>query len=202
MKLIILGPQASGKGTQAEMLAKEFGIHHISTGEKLREEVASGSRLGHLMQERMDHGELVPNELVYKMMQRLIEQHSKFVLDGFPRTEEQAKWLDTVTDIDHVIVLKIKDKTAIDRIGGRVECPKGHDYHLKFKPPKKDGVCDEDGLPLKKRSDDTAVAIMKRLQLYHEQTEPLIRHYKDRVIEIDGEPSIRDVHLALLKRLR
>jgi adenylate kinase len=203
MKLIILGPQASGKGTQSEMLAKELGLEHISTGEKLRQEVASGSALGKKMGEIMRTGAMVPDELVEKMVQRLIEQsHNRFILDGFPRTAAQAQWLDLITTIDKVIVLKISDKTAVERIGGRLECAKGHDFHMKFNPPKKEGICDECGLPLKKRADDTFAAIMKRLQIYHQQTEPILSHYKGKLVEINGESSITDVHFAVLKALR
>jgi len=202
MRLIIIGPQASGKGTQASMLAKEMGLSHLSMGEKLRQEAASGSRLGHQIKERIDKGELVPNELVEKMTKRLIkESNGKFILDGFPRNEEQARFLDLITPIDHVIQLKVSDKTAVERIGGRRECPKGHDYHVFYKPPKKEGVCDVDGLPLHRRADDTSAAIMKRLQTYHNRTEPVLAHYKGKVLDINGEQGIRDVHFAILKAL-
>lgn len=202
MRLIILGAQASGKGTQAEMLTKEFGLTHISTGERLRQEVASGSMLGKKIAEQIEQGNMVPDELVQKMVKHLIEQSDgKFILDGFPRTPAQAEFLDLTTNIDHVVVLKISDKTALERIGGRVECPKGHDFHLKFNPPKKEGICDECGLPLHKRADDNSVAIMKRLQDYHLRTEPIIAHYKGKILEINGEQSIKDVHLAILKAL-
>jgi adenylate kinase len=202
MKLIILGAQASGKGTQAEMLSKELGLEHIATGERLRQEAASGSRLGQMIKSHIDKGELVPDELVQKMVQHLIERsNGKFILDGFPRTTQQMQFLDNVTNIDHVILLEIADKTAIERIGGRRECPKGHNYHLQYKPPQKEGICDEDGLPLQRRADDTAVAIMKRLQIFHEQSTPVIDHYKAKTLRINGEQSIKDVHLAILKAM-
>lgn len=200
MKLIIFGAQASGKGTQAEMLSKELGLAHLSAGEMLRQEVASGSRAGKMLKEHMDKGELVPDELVYKIIKQRIEQsHGKFILDGFPRNKDQAAWLDTVTNIDKVISLEIEDKTALDRISGRRECQKGHNYNIKTNPPKVEGICDEDGLPLKKRSDDTSVAIMKRLELFHNQTEPLLEYYKSKVVKINGEPDINMVHFAVLK---
>jgi adenylate kinase len=200
MKYIIFGAQASGKGTQAEMLAKELGLKHISAGELLRQEVAAGSHHGKLIKAHQDKGELVPNELVYAVIKKAIQDsHGKFILDGFPRTQAQAEWLDLNVNIDKVIVLKISDKTAVERIGGRRECPNGHTYHVKFNPPKREGICDQDSLPLRQRTDDTAAAIMKRLQIYHEQTKPVIDHYKTKVVEIDGEPNIKDVHIAVMK---
>jgi adenylate kinase len=200
--LLILGPQASGKGTQASMLAQELNIRHIGMGERLREEAASGSRLGRVIKAHIDKGELVPDELTCKMILREIERAPRgCILDGFPRNIEQAEFLDKNVGVDTVIVLTLSDKTAIERIGGRRECPKGHDYHLKYNPPKRQGVCDIDGLPLQQRSDDIPAAIKKRLQLYHEQTEPVIEHYRSKVITIDGEAPIPDVHLAILKAL-
>ncbi len=200
--LIILGPQASGKGTQAAMLAQEFGFAHISMGEKLREEASSGSKLGQILKGFMDKGELVPDEYTMKIALREI-QHADhgFIFDGFPRNVAQAKFLDEHTRIDKVVVLDLTDKVAVERIGGRRECAKGHTYHLKFKPPKHEGLCDEDNLPLRQRSDDTSVAVMKRLALFHEITSPVIAHYKDRVLHIDGSASIPDVHKAVLKAL-
>jgi adenylate kinase len=203
MRLIIIGPQASGKGTQSEMLAKELNLTHISVGEHLRQEVASGSALGKKIKAKIHAGEMVSDDLVETMVKRLIDKASgKFILGGFPRTAAQAKWLDLASSIDKVIVLTITDKTAVARIGGRRECAKGHDFHALYKPPKKEGVCDECGLPLKRRADDTSAAIMKRLALYHAETEPIIAHYKGKVITIDGEKSIRDVNLAIMKALR
>jgi len=202
MKLIIFGAQASGKGTQAEMLAKELGLAHISMGELLRQEASSGSRAGQQLKAHMDKGELVPDDLVHKILKQHIEaSNGKFILDGFPRKKAQAEWLDDITDIDRVILLKISDKTALERIGGRRECQKGHNYHLQYKPPKHEGICDECGLPLHQRSDDTQIAIMKRLQLFHDQTEPLLTHYKAKLSEVNGEQSIKDVHFAVLKAI-
>ncbi len=198
--LIILGPQASGKGTQAEMLAEEFGFKHISMGEKLREEVASGSKLGQTLKGFMDRGELVPDEYTLKIALREIQNSPDgFILDGFPRNTVQSKFLDEHTRIDKVIVLDLNDKIAIERITGRRECQKGHTYHILYNKPKKEGICDEDNLPLRQRSDDTAPAVLKRLALFHQITAPVIEHYKGKVIHIDGTPSIPDVHKAVLK---
>ena len=177
--LIILGPQASGKGTQAAMLAQEFGLAHISMGEKLREEIASGSKLGQTLKGFMDKGELVPDEYTMKIALREIQnaQHG-FIFDGFPRNTAQAKFLDEHTRIDRVIVLDLIDKVAIERIGGRRECPKGHTYHLKFKPPKKEGVCDLDGSSLFRRQDDDESVVRMRISTYKKETYPLVEHYQ------------------------
>jgi len=202
MKLIIIGPQASGKGTQSEMLSKELGLTHISIGERLRQEIASQSRLGKEIKAKIAAGEMVDDRLVEHLVKKLIAETGKgFILDGFPRDKEQAEWLDLVANIDKVIVLQISDKTAIERISGRRECPKGHDFHIIYNPPKKKDVCDECGLPLKKREDDTTTAIMKRLQTYHQVTEPILSHYTKKIVKVNGEQSIKDVHFAILKAI-
>lgn len=198
--LILLGPQASGKGTQAEMLCQEFGLKHISMGEKLREEVASGSKLGQVLKGFMDRGELVPDEYTLKIALREIQSSPNgFILDGFPRDDAQAKFLDDHTRIDKVIVLDLSDKIALERITGRRECQKGHTYHLVYNKPKQDGVCDEDHLPLRQRTDDTSAAVLKRLALFHQVTAPVIAHYKSKVVHVDGTPSIPEVHKTILK---
>jgi len=202
MKIIILGPQGSGKGTQAELLAKDLGLTRITMGERLRQEVASGSRLGQMIKELIDKGEMVPDELVQKMIQHHIEaSRGKFILDGFPRNASQANWLDNIINIDKVILLDVKDKTSIERLTSRRECAKGHTYNLMTNPPKKKDFCDEDGLPLKKRDDDVTIAIIRRLETYHSQTKPLLQHYKDKLLHVDGEQNIPSVYRNILKLL-
>jgi adenylate kinase len=204
MKLIILGPQASGKGTQADLLSQVFGVKHVSMGDCLRQEVAARSRIGLKVKELMDRGELVSDELTNKIAKKATDDaQGKFILDGYPRTLEQVKYVEDNIHIDKVIVLTISEKTAIERMGGRRQCQNGHTFHIKFHPPKKEGICDECGLPLKQRSDDTTVAIMKRLQNYREQTKPVIEYYSKQhnVITINGEPPIKEVHQAIVKAL-
>jgi adenylate kinase len=203
MNIILFGPQAAGKGTQAELLAHELGIDHINVGERLRHEAASGSRLGHEIKAKIDAGELVDDKLVERLVKQLLQEAERgFVMDGFPRDEEQAAWLDLNAHIDTVIMLKVSESTTMMRIGGRRECPKGHDFHIVFKPSRKEGLCDECGLPLSRRADDTEEAIKKRLKTYHDLTQPMIKHYGDKVISIDGEQSIMDVHRAIMRAIR
>jgi adenylate kinase len=202
MRYLILGPPASGKGTQAALLSKEFGIAHISMGDRLRQEAATHTAIGRRIKEHLDRGELVPDDLTLNIAHRAIENaHSQFIFDGFPRTLAQAGFLDNLTAIERMIVLTVSDKSAIERISGRRLCPKGHTFHIKYHPPKREGICDECGLPLSARSDDTPATIIKRLREFHTLTKPLIEHYKDRVVMINGDPPILEVHTTILKAL-
>lgn len=203
MRIIILGPQGSGKGTQAELLKDSMHLTHINVGECLREEVAAGTPLGRRLKDAIDRGELVSNEHINKLVGRLIrEAGSRFIIDGFPRTKDQAQFLDLATSIDKVIVLKLPDKAAVERIGGRRECPNGHDFHVTYNPPRKEGICDECGLPLARRKDDNSMTIMKRLALYHRETEPILSHYAGKIIEIDSSQPIMKVHQDIMRALR
>lgn len=200
MNVIIIGPQASGKGTQAEFIAKKIGVPHISTGQLFRNEVRSGSSLGELIKPYLDRGDLVPRDLNDQVVERVLKQNERgLVLDGYPRNRHQAEFLDAHIKIDKVIVLDVPDVVCIERITGRRVCDDGHDYHVQYNPPKQDGVCDIDGLPLRKRADDEPAAIQKRLAIYHEETEPIISHYKEQgvVAVIDGRPSIEEVKKAI-----
>jgi len=200
MNVIIIGPQASGKGTQSEFIAEKLGIPHISTGELFRQEVRRGSSLGELIKPYLERGELVPQDLNDQLVERVLtENASGLVLEGYPRNRHQAEFLDSHVKIDKVIVLQVPDEVCIERIGGRRICDNGHDYHITYNPPKQEGVCDEDGLPLRKRADDEPAAIQKRLGIYHEQTEPIIAHYREQgvVVEVDGSPSIEAVKQAI-----
>ncbi|MDD9954138.1 MAG: adenylate kinase [Candidatus Woesearchaeota archaeon] len=167
MKLLIMGPQASGKGTQAALIAKEFGLKHISTGDLFRAEVAGETELGKQVKELLDAGQLVPDSLTNEIAKKHIEAADGFILDGYPRTATQAAFLDTVTAIDKVLVLEVADETAMERIKGRG------------------------------RSDDTEEALRNRLAQYHEQTKPLIEYYGEKVVRVDGEPGIEDVTKAI-----
>ncbi|MBU1131113.1 adenylate kinase [Patescibacteria group bacterium] len=199
MNIIIFGPQGSGKGTQAEVLAKKFNIPHISTGDIFRDNIKNQTELGNKAKEYIDKGQLVPDDLTIKLIKdRLSQPDSKsgFILDGYPRTIPQAEALDRVVDIDKVLEVWISDEESITRLAGRRSCPQcGAVYHLKFNPPRQDEKCDKCNKTLIIREDDTEEVIKKRLEQYHRQTEPLIEYYQnqDKHLKIDGMPPIPEV---------
>lgn len=186
MKLILLGPPGAGKGTQSVVLAKTYGIPHISTGDILRESVKNGQPLGLKAKSYMDKGELVPDEVVVGIVvDRLKKPDTKkgYILDGFPRTVKQAEALDKElksiqSSIDMVLYFETSAKTAIERLTGRRVCKAcGYNYHIKNMPPKKAGICDKCGGELYQRPDDTEATVMNRLKVYEAQTAPLIAYY-------------------------
>ncbi|MCD6381521.1 MAG: adenylate kinase [Candidatus Aenigmarchaeota archaeon] len=189
MKLVLLGPPGSGKGTYSSRLAKELGIPHISTGDLLREEVSKGSELGKKAKEYMDKGELVPNEIVLEILKQRLQQpdcEKGFILDGFPRNLEQAKILDEITEIDKVIYLDVPDEIIIERLSNRRICKKcGAIYNLKTMPPKVPGKCDICGGELYQREDDKPEVVKNRLVVYRENTTPLINYYKEKGILVE-----------------
>jgi len=205
--MTILGPQASGKGTQAEFLAEKLNIPNISVGQLLREEVNSANELGAEIKKNMDSGGLVPNAIVDKLVKKRIEQadaQNGFIFDGFPRIRIQARVLAKFTTLTHVIVIELSDTEAVNRLSGRRTCPKcGKVYHLKFSPPKTEGLCDEDNEKLIIRTDDTPEAIRARLKIYHEETEEVIEFYESQgiVIKINGEQSIEEVKKEIFAKL-
>jgi adenylate kinase len=206
LNLILLGAPGAGKGTQAERLREDFSLPHISTGDILREQVAEGTDLGRQAQRYMDAGELVPDDLIVKMITERInagDARDGFLLDGFPRNEEQADALgDALGDLDRrlsaVLLIDVPDEEVVSRLAGRRVCVKNpsHIYHVDFDPPKHEGVCDQDGSRLMQRDDDKEETIRKRLDVYHAQTEPLIDYY-DRaglLRRFDGQRNAEDVH--------
>lgn len=207
MNIVLLGPQGSGKGTQAKMLAEKYNIPHISTGDILRENVRDETELGKKANDYMVKGHLVPDEIVIGMIKERLEQEDAkegFILDGFPRTKAQAEALEGITSIDYALDIEITDDMAIKRISGRRSCPNcGAVYHVETNPPKEDMVCDKDGTELVQREDDKPEAIKKRLQLYHEQTSPLIEYYQDKRVlsEINGEQDIDTVFEDVLETI-
>ncbi|MDD5422420.1 MAG: adenylate kinase [Candidatus Omnitrophota bacterium] len=189
MKLVLLGPPGAGKGTQSAVLAKEYKIPHISTGDILRAAVKSGSPMGMKAKAFMDKGELVPDEVVTGIVvERLKQSDTKkgYILDGFPRTLKQANDLDEALklmgeSLDLVIYFDTTAKVAIERLSGRRVCKKcGFNYHVKNIPPKKEGVCDKCGGELFQRPDDKEATVLNRLKVYEEQTKPLIDYYANR----------------------
>ncbi len=206
MNMIIIGPQASGKGTQAVKLAAHNGIFHFSTGDALRAEVKSGSELGRELSEVMNAGKLVSDELIFDIVKKAYQAHPEgILLDGYPRTVPQAELVKTDLDVGAVIEIVIGDETAVERISSRFmcsECDAG--YNTVSLPPKTPGVCDKDGAPLIQRDDDKPEAVRKRLALYHEQTAPVIDFYEKLgvvVHKVDGEQTIDDVFGSILEAI-
>lgn len=206
-ELIILGPPVSGKGTQAELIAKTFDIPHISTGVILHN-IKSDSQhpLSNEVRQYMDNGKLVPTELVNKLIaERIKNEDCKFgyALDGFPRTLEQAKFLDTVADLDYVFLIKVSDQVIIERMTGRRVCKNGHTWHLKYSPPKNPEICDICGELLFQRDDDKPETVQSRLIIYHQETDSIIQYYKDKKVlkEIDGEQHIENVYYQIIRQM-
>jgi len=205
LNLILFGPPGAGKGTQAARLQGDFQLAFISTGEMLRANVRDETKLGKEAQSYMDAGDLVPDELIVKMAaERLQEADARdgFILDGFPRTLDQAAALEQQLSelgrrITSALLIDVPDEEVIRRLSGRRVCVKaGHNYHVEFDPPKHEGVCDQDGSRLVQRDDDQPEVIENRLRVYHEQTEPLVAHYDEQGLlrRIDGTRPATEVH--------
>jgi len=200
-KIILLGPPGSGKGTQAEKLNDDLGLIRLSTGDMLREAVRNGTELGKMAKEYMDKGDLVPDDVVIGLMKEKIASLKEgFVLDGFPRTVQQAEALGEFIDIDHVINLDVDDEELVDRLTKRRSCPDCNVvFHLIYKPPMKDGVCDKCGAALYQRSDDTEETVRARLKVYRENTFPLIEYYgkQEKLVNVDGKGNINQIYRAI-----
>ena len=206
MNLILLGPPGAGKGTQAQLLQRERALVQLSTGDMLRAAVASGSELGKKAKGIMEKGDLVPDPLMIGLIEDRIVQPDAaqgFILDGFPRTEAQAKALDemlthTAKKLDRVIEMEVDEKALIERIVGRYTCAKcGTGYHDKFKRPKVDGVCDVCGSKeFIRRPDDNAGTMKTRMAAYLAQTQPLLPYYEARGVlrKVDGMASMDEVY--------
>jgi adenylate kinase len=203
--LILLGPPGAGKGTQAEQLQQDFSLAHISTGDMLRAQVAEGTELGRRAQEYMSAGELVPDEVILGMIRtRIGEQDARegFLLDGFPRNTSQADALGaTLAESDRrltaALLIDVPDEALVRRLAGRRVCTKsGHVYHVEFDPPKREGICDQDGSRLVQRDDDHEETIRRRLEVYARQTAPLIEYYDQAGLlrRFDGTRPPEEVH--------
>ena len=205
LNLVLLGPPGAGKGTQAERLVEDFGLPYYSTGIILREAVAEESELGREAKKYMDEGELVPDDLINKVIAERLdsgEADDGFLLDGFPRTIGQAEMLEKTLEgrgreLAGVLLIDAPDDEVVRRLSGRRTCAKNsHVYHVDFDPPKNEGVCDQDGSRLIQRDDDKPETVRKRLSVYHDQTEPLIKWYEDRGLlrRFDGARPPDEVH--------
>ncbi|MEM4246939.1 MAG: adenylate kinase [Candidatus Woesearchaeota archaeon] len=205
MKIVILGPQGSGKGTQADLISKRFSIPHIDAGQLLRDQVAKKTALGKKIEGAMKKGQLLPYKIVNEVIgQRLSEPDCEtgFVLDGYPRQIEEAEFLDSITDIDAVIVLDIPDEIAVKRLSARRVCV-GCRVPLYGLPEEIGKACSECGGKLEQRADDKPEAVRNRLRIYHETTEPLKEYYKPRSIlhVIDGTGSVEEVFKLIMKEI-
>ena len=204
MKIIMLGAPGAGKGTQAKMLAEKYGIPHISTGDIFRANIKGGTELGQKAKSYIDKGELVPDEVTIGMLlDRIAQDDCKngYVLDGFPRTIPQAESLTEALKsqgdrIDFALNIDVPDEAIIKRMSGRRACPKcGATYHIVYAAPKTENICDKCGTELIIRSDDKPETVKDRLNVYHQQTEPLIAYYKTTGVlrEVDGTQELPKV---------
>lgn len=208
MNLIFLGAPGAGKGTQAEIVSEKFNIPAVSTGNIIREAMKNGTEMGTKAQEFVQKGELVPDEVVIGIIkERLAESDcaNGFILDGFPRTIPQAEALiEMGVKIDKVIDIEVPDEKIAERMSGRRVCPQcGASYHIEYKKPQKEGICNSCGSELIIRKDDKPEVVLDRLNVYHTQTEPLISFYKEKgiLVEIEGQEEVADTTALTLKAL-
>lgn len=208
MKFVFLGPPGAGKGTQAKILSKKINIPAISTGDIFRDNIKDQTELGKNAVEYTSKGLLVPDHVTNGMVeQRLMKMDcaNGFILDGYPRTINQAKFLDEIETIDKVINFVLTDEEVIRRISGRRTCNDCNAiYHIDFLKSKKKGVCDKCNIKLIQREDDKPMAVKKRLQVYKKQTEPLIEYYtkKGILVNVDSSPTIKEISHKVEKTLQ
>jgi adenylate kinase len=212
MKIIMLGAPGAGKGTQAKKIAAKYQIPHISTGDIFRANIKNGTELGKKAKTYMDQGSLVPDELTCDLVVDRIQQpdcKNGYVLDGFPRTIPQAECLTEALEklgakIDYAINVDVPDENIVNRMGGRRACVGcGATYHVIFNAPKKENICDTCGEQLILRDDDKPETVQKRLDVYHDQTQPLIDYYEKAGVlkNVDGTVDMEDVFQAIVKIL-
>ena len=206
MKLVFLGAPGAGKGTQAEIVSKKLGVPIIGTGNIIREAIASGSALGKEFKSYTDAGKLVPDELVVSMVKDRISRDDckrGYILDGFPRTVVQAeKFAEMGETLDAVVLLDVADEKIISRMSGRRVCDScGTPYHIVNMPPKVEGICDKCGGKLSVRADDAPETVLKRLEVYHKETEPLVDYYTKHgtVSRVDATMPLDEVTNAILR---
>ena len=210
MRIVLLGPPGAGKGTQAKTMSESLGIVHISSGDLLRDHQERNTELGNTARSYMQQGLLVPDDLIIDMIEERIgrpDASGGYVLDGFPRTVEQARALEAAIErrgetIDRVVNISVSEGELVARLGGRWIC-RGcqRPYHEVNSPPRKQGVCDECEGELYQREDDASEAVSRRIRVFAEQTAPLIGYYGESggLVEVDGEGSIDDVRESLVK---
>jgi adenylate kinase len=207
--VIFLGPPGAGKGTQAQLLKERSGFIQVSTGDLLREAVKNQTELGKLAKKYMDEGKLVPDDLIISLIKEKLQEYAdkNIIFDGFPRTIPQAESLDNLLsqlnkNIDAVILFKIEDEEVVKRLAGRRVCPScGAVYHVVYNPPKIDEICDKCGTKLIQRDDDKGEVIRKRLEVYHQQTKPLIEYYKNKIVEIDATDNPENIYNKIVSMI-
>jgi len=207
--IILLGAPGSGKGTQAELMSKEFGIPTISTGNMIRKELKSGTELGKKLESYTTAGKLVPDDVVVEVVKNRVQEDdckNGFILDGFPRTIPQAEALDRMQiKIHKVVDVDVPDEVIIKRMSGRRVCLDcGATYHVETKKPKVAGKCDQCASTLSQRADDKQETVLKRLEDYHKQTEPLKDYYgeKKNLVSVNGDQALDKVFQDILAKLR
>jgi adenylate kinase len=211
MYIVMLGPPGAGKGTQAKKIAQNLDLVHVSTGDLFRENLKNETELGRLAQQYMNKGELVPDDVTVRMVEERLSRpdcEKGAVLDGFPRTPEQAEALDDLLDklggeVKVVPYIKVPDEVLVERLSGRWMSPSGRVYHEKFNPPMVKWIDDIDGSELYQREDDKPETVRHRIEVYNEQTAPLIDYYSEKglLVEIDGTQPIEDVTDGIMKAI-
>jgi adenylate kinase len=205
MRIVLLGPQGAGKGTQAQRISEKTGAKHISTGDLVRAEIRSGSELGQTIKDYNDRGELVPDGIIIEMMRPYLDEAGSWILDGFPRNEPQAEALDEMlteidAELDAAVALEAPDEDLVKRLSGRrTSEATGRIYHVEHDPPPENS--EKDPGPFVQRKDDTEEAIRRRLEVYHEHTEPLKHYYAERGIleTVDATQGIPEVTEDILE---
>ncbi len=210
--IILLGAPGAGKGTQAQIINEKLGLPHISSGDIFRENLKNQTELGKLADSYIKAGQLVPDEITIKMIKERLSQPDCIngaILDGFPRTPQQADALEQMLTefnarVESVIYISVADEVLIERLSGRWICrAQGHVYHILYNPPKVPGICDIDGSELYQRDDDKVETVRQRIKVYHQQTQPLIEYYqrKGLLVEIDGNQSIEKISADIMQVL-
>jgi adenylate kinase len=213
VRLVLLGPPGAGKGTQAKLLQEHFDIPQISTGDILRRAAKEGTTFGKRAKKYMDRGELVPDSVILDIVEERLSAddcHKGFLLDGFPRTVVQAEAFQTMLDrqnqvLDGAVSLRVPRQKLVARLSGRRTCRQcGAMYHVRFNPPKKEGVCDQCGGDLYQRADDREETIEARMEVYDRESAPLLEHFRQKGLlrEVDGSKTTDEVFREILRQLR